>query len=96
MDYNNREFMIFSVIELPKIDFNEVKETSIDTVRKSVDGTKTFVKWDGEAIPSSVESLITKEGPYTYDEIINILVTEEWSPLDPIISIAEEITEKEI
>jgi len=85
MDYNNREFMIFSVTELPKINFNEVKETSIDTVRKSVDGTKTFVKWDGETIPSSVASLETKQGPYTYIEMINILATEEWSPSNPVI-----------
>ena len=85
MDYSNREFMIFSVTELPTINFNEVKETSIDTVRKSVDGTKTFVKWDGEIIPSSVESLTTKEGPYTYDEIIVILATEEWTDPNPLI-----------
>jgi hypothetical protein len=85
MDYNNRQYIIFSVTELPKIDFNEVQETSIDTVRKSVDGTKTFVKWDGEIIPSSVESLTTKEGPYTYDEIIVILSTEEWSLSDPMM-----------
>ena len=87
MDYNNREFMIFSVTELPNINFNEVKETSIDTVRKSVDGTKTFVKWDGEDIPSSVESLTTKEGPYTYDEIIIILATEEWTDPNPLMGI---------
>jgi hypothetical protein len=81
-DYPNREFMIFNVSELPQIDFTQVFETSIDTVRKSVDQTKTFVKWDGE-IPSSVSSLITKEGPYTYDEILVILSTEEWT--DPNI-----------
>jgi hypothetical protein len=87
MDYNNREFMIFSVTELPTINFNEVKETSIDTVRKSVDRTKTFVKWDGEIIPSSVESLTTKEGPYNYDEIIVILATEEWTDPNILIGI---------
>jgi hypothetical protein len=87
MDYNNREFMIFSVTELPNINFNEVKETSIDTVRKSVDGTKTFVKWDGEIIPSSVESLTTKEGPYTYNEMIVILATEEWTDPNPLMGI---------
>jgi hypothetical protein len=81
-DYPNREFMIFNVSELPQIDFTQVQETSIDTVRKSVDQTKTFVKWDGE-IPSSVSSLTTKEGPYTYDEILVILSTEEWT--DPNI-----------
>ena len=70
--------MIFNVSELPLIDFTQVCETSIDTVRKSVDETKTFVKWDGEIIPLSVYSLITKEGPYTYTEILSILSTSEW------------------
>lgn len=79
MDYNNREFMIFNVSELPYINFEEVLETSIDTVRKSVDETKTFVKWDGPIMPLSVQSLTTKEGPYTYDEILQILSTPEWS-----------------
>ena len=87
MDYNNRQFMILSVTELPNIDFTQVKETSIDTVRKSVDGTKTFVKWDGEEVPSSVATLETKEGPYTYEEIIVILATEEWTDPNPMIGI---------
>jgi hypothetical protein len=84
-DYEQRQFMIFNVSELPLIDFTQVLETSIDTVRKSVDETKTFVKWDGLTIPSSVNSLTTKEGPYTYEEIIDILSTPEWSSPDPII-----------
>ena len=78
-DYEQRQFMIFNVSELINIDFSQVLETSIDTVRKSVDETKTFVKWDGDIIPSSVDSLTTKEGPYTYQEIIDILNTPEWT-----------------
>ena len=77
-EYDNREFMIFNVSELNQIDFTQVLETSLETVRKSVDETKTFVKWDGQ-IPPSVQSLQTKEGPYTYDEILQILSTPEWS-----------------
>jgi len=51
-----------------------------------VDETKTFVKWDGQSVPSSVQSLTTKEGPYTYEEILDILSTPEWSsPIEPII-----------
>ena len=84
-NYEHREFMIFNVSELDQIDFNQVLETSIDTVRKSIDQTKTFVKWDGETIPSSVDLLTTKEGPYTYDEILVILATPEWT--NPSISI---------
>ncbi len=82
--YDNREFMIFQVSELPQIDFSQVLETSVDTVRKSVDGLKTFVKWDGPAIPSSVEALTTKEGPYTYDEMLDILATPEWTDPNPM------------
>ena len=77
--------MIFAVIELPMIDFTQVCESSIETVRRSVDGTKTFVKWDSEGIPSSVDSLTTKEGPYTYEEILNILSGPEWTDPNPII-----------
>jgi hypothetical protein len=78
-EYEQRQFMIFNVSELELIDFSQVLETSIDTVRKSIDGTKTFVKWDGEIIPSSVELLSIKEGPYTYTEIIDILNGPEWT-----------------
>ena len=83
-DYEHREFMIFNVSELPQIDFTQVLETSIDTVRKSVDKTKTFVKWDGETIPSSVDLLTPKEGPYTYNEILDILATPEWTQPMPM------------
>ena len=93
-DYNNRRFMIFNVSELGDVDFSQVLETSADTVRKSVDETKTFVKWNyqsttndegvtTEIIPSSVDALTTKEGPYTYSEILNILATPEWTDPDP-------------
>ena len=76
--------MIFNVSELDQIDFTQVLETSIDTVRKSIDQTKTFVKWNGEIIPDCVLDLLTKEGPYTYDEILTILATEEWTNNNPL------------
>lgn len=81
-DYTGREFMIFNVSELPQINFTQVLETSADTVRKSVDGTKTFVKWDG-AMPQCVTDLTTSEGPYTYEEILAILATPEWTDPNP-------------
>ena len=82
--YDNREFMIFNVSELNQINFVQVLETSADTVRRSVDGTKTFVKWDG-SMPQCVIDLSTSEGPYTYDEILIILSTPEWTEPNPII-----------
>jgi hypothetical protein len=84
MAYETRQYVIFNVSELNKIDFNQVLETSADTVRKSVDGTKTFVKWEGE-VPSSVLTLTTKGNYLTHEEIITILATEEWTVLMEMI-----------
>ncbi len=76
--YANREYLIFPVSELNKVDFSQVLETSADTVRKSVDETKTFVKWNGDA-PAFVATMTGTEGPYTHAEILDILSTSEWS-----------------
>jgi hypothetical protein len=80
----DRKYIIFNVSELNIINFNEVLETSIDTVRKSVNQTKTFVKWEGNT-PTCVENLTTSEGPYTYNEILIILSTPEWTYPSPIM-----------
>jgi hypothetical protein len=76
--YENREFAVFSTTELPLINFNEVLETSAETVRFSTDSTKTFVKWDTATVPPSVQALTTIEGFYTYEEMLDLLSGEEW------------------
>ena len=83
--YEARQFAIFSTTEIDSIDFSLVCETSADTLRKSVDETKTFVKWDGEE-PSFISELTTLEGPYTYSEILEILSTPEWTTGNYIFS----------
>jgi len=77
-DYSNRRYVIFSVSELGSINFNEVEETSASTVRKSVDGTLTFVKYDGVQ-PASVAALSTRSQEYTYSEILSILSGSTWT-----------------
>ena len=44
----------------------------------SVDGTKTFVKWDGTN-PSYLSSILDKEGPYTHSEMTTILSGADWN-----------------
>ena len=82
--YPDRQFVIFNVTELNQIDFNQVFETAVDTVRKSVDETKTFVKYDMPQ-PSSVAALTTKSVEYTYDEIVQILSEPEWTSPQTLI-----------
>ena len=77
-----RTFLIIPVGELQKVDFNQVLETSPDTVRRSVDGTKTFIKWEGVE-PTFLGDIVGSEGPYSYEEIISILATPEWTDPNP-------------
>ena len=77
-----RTFLIIPVSELSKVDFTQVLETSPDTVRKSVDETKTFIKWEGET-PTFIGDIVGSDGPYTYGEILEILATSEWTNPNP-------------
>jgi len=79
------KYIIFNVDELYKVDFNLVLETSSETVRKSIDETKTFVKWTSQDPPFFVNNFTYKEGPYTMEEISNILLTDEWKPPSPYV-----------
>lgn len=76
--YDQRNFAIFSLTELNKIDFSMVLETSAETLRRNIEETRSFVKWDGEQ-PEFVSTLETLEGPYTYEEMLEILNGEEWT-----------------
>ena len=78
-DFDHRHYVIFDTSETGSIDFTQVLETSIETLRLNLSGSQTFVKYNGDTMPSSVSSLTTKEGPYSHDEILNILTGSEWA-----------------
>ena len=70
------KYRIFDLSEADKINFNEVFETSIDTLRVS-NSDKTFVKYIGDT-PNSVQTLETKSLEYNKQEISDILLTQDW------------------
>ena len=82
---HHRHWVIIPVEELENVDFSQVCETSSDTVRRSVDQTQTFLKWDGHEMPATVSALAKKSEVYTHEEILAILATEAWSPPDPMM-----------
>ena len=75
----NRRWVIFDTSETGSIDFSQVMETSSETLRLNLSGSKTFVKYEGTQ-PSSVTSLTTKSDEYTHSEILNVLTGSEWQP----------------
>lgn len=71
-------YVIFDVSEVNLINFEEVLETSADTLRLSINGLKTFVKWKGN-VPYCVQNLATKSNYYSHNEMLAILATNEWT-----------------
>lgn len=82
---NGLTYVTLDVSEASSLDFDQIEQTSIDTLRISINGSRTIVKWvTAYGVPSSVEALTTK-GPYlTYDEVLALMTTSEWSAPTPI------------
>ena len=76
--FENRKYVIIPASEINNVNFSEVLETSAATCRYSVDGSKTFVKYEG-AMPASVQGIAGKSQEYSHDEILAILSTAEWT-----------------
>ena len=49
-------------------------QSSITTLRKTLDGTKAILKWDGDT-PSCFDGMTT----YTHSEILTELAKSEWT-----------------
>jgi len=82
-DFDHRHWVIISASDVSNIDFSQVMEDSAQTMRYSVDGTLTFVKYEGD-MPSSVTACSSKSQEYSHSEILAILNNEDqvwWIPL---------------
>ena len=74
-----RTYVIIDASEVSSIDFDQVLEADSDKLRYSVDGTKTFVKFEGDT-----PSFLIGEPQYDHAEILNILSGPEWSSSDEL------------
>jgi hypothetical protein len=80
--FDNRKYVVVFYSEIDQIDFTQVMETSAETVRRSIDGNLTFVKYEGE-MPSSVAALTNKSEEFTHEQFLIILSGPDWTaPMD--------------
>ena len=59
------------------MDFDKVLQTSSDTLRYSVDGSKVLLKYEGDQ-----PFFLNGKQEYTHSEILAILATDEWTDPD--------------
>ena len=78
MNFDNRHYVVFDLTEVDTIDFSEVMETSVDTLRKNLAETQSFVKYESD-MPASITALNTRSQEYTHAEILALLAGEDWT-----------------
>ena len=72
-----RTYVIIDASEVANVDFDQVLQADADKLRYSLDGTKTFVKFEGDT-----PSFLIGEPQYDHAEILTILSGPEWSDPD--------------
>tara|TARA_Y100000287_G_C13962655_1_gene229455 strand:- start:223 stop:453 length:231 start_codon:yes stop_codon:yes gene_type:complete len=75
-----RNYVIIDASEVSSVDFNQVLETSAETLRFSVDGSKTFVKFEGSA-----PAFLAGKPSLSHAEILEVLAGSEWTEEEPEI-----------
>ena len=73
--FENRKWVIIGRGDVSSVDFSKVLERSADTLRYSTNGSKTFVKYEGNK-----PSFLSGKTAYTHSQILAILndVDGEW------------------
>lgn len=71
----SRQYVIINADEVSSVDFDQVLETSPSTLRYSLNGSQTFVKFEGDT-----PSFLVGKTANTHSEMLAILAGEEWTP----------------
>ena len=72
--FDNRKWIIINVSDITEEMISSAIQSSMDTLRKTLDGSKAILKWDGDT-PSCFDGLVT----YTHSEIRTELAKSDWT-----------------
>jgi hypothetical protein len=71
MKFKNRRWLVIPTSKIKDIDFNQVNEPSAESLRKSVDGSLTFVKYEVNVVEETYTE--TYKNIETDEEISNTI-----------------------
>jgi len=71
----SRKYCIIDSSDVENVNFDQVLETSAETLRFSIDGSLTTVKYEG-----AKPRFLYGKDTYTHSQILTILSGEDWTP----------------
>jgi hypothetical protein len=81
----NRTYAVIDLTDIDKIDFTQIGETSVFTIRKSIDDTQFVIKWvDGYTPTFITDGSVVPVETYNHAEILQLMATPAWSEPIPV------------
>jgi len=77
MDYSNRKWVIVNVSDITEEMIESAIQSSMGTLKKTLDGTQAILKWDGDT-PTCFDGMTT----YNHSEILTELAKSTWTEAD--------------
>ena len=69
-----KNYVIIDASDVSSVDFDQVLQTSANTLRYSVDGSKALLKYEGDQ-----PSFLSGKTEHNHEEILTILSGDEWT-----------------
>ena len=73
--FENRKWVIVNVSDITEEMIESAMQSSMSTLRKTIDGSKAILKWEGDT-PSCFDGMTT----YSHSEILEELAKSDWTP----------------
>tara|TARA_R110000796_G_scaffold154477_3_gene271191 strand:+ start:526 stop:789 length:264 start_codon:yes stop_codon:yes gene_type:complete len=80
MDYSNRTYAFANTSTIDNIDFSLIMESSINTVRKSIDESQFLIKWYSSETPSFItDNSVTLTWSGSHADCLTQLTSSFWT-----------------
>ena len=80
MAHNTLTYAVINFTDVGLIDFSQIGETSVSTIRKSLDETQFVIKWEDGYIPTFITNgSVVPVSEYDHHSILQLMQTSAWS-----------------
>jgi hypothetical protein len=85
--HNTKTYAAINLTCISVIDFSQVAQSSVSTIRKSLDDTQFVIKWEDGYTPTFImDGTVVPVGTYDHHAILELMSTSEWSqPIEEIV-----------
>jgi len=83
--HNNKTYAVINLTDVGLIDFAQVGESSVSTIRKSLDDTQFVIKWENGYIPTFISDFsVVPVADYDHHSVLELMATSAWSEPIPV------------